>query len=1271
MERRSSADQCHPLLEEQPSPDRMTKGDKRFRLWYVGWSSLDRRTTLPMLPWLVAEIRRRAERQEPPGFVAPCREVQLMLVAPHLRCVPALNGNTAVFIFEHKAQHIARFIHNTQDPSYFAYLIKTQPDNPESEMTCHVFKATDPGQVSAVISSIRQVSKVALQEDSKVSRDGEDAFYNSQKFEVLYCGKVVIAHKNAPSTLVDDCIEKFSQHERHRLRLLSEQRSIDSSSDLTLAETDIPVSPTDSTFQEQDTEPNANSASKNHSGIFTIGSQSNLGSMRVSFPERILEDSGFEDQQEFRSRCSSVTIQKKAYDGKMQSRRRHASAPSHVQPSDSEKNRTMLFQVGRFEINLISPDSKTAVLEKNFKDISSCSQGIQHIDHFGIVCRECVEPGISQYICYVFQCATEALVDEIMLTLKQAFSTAAALQNAKTQVKLCEACPMHALHKLCERIEGQYPPRAKLVIQRQLSLLSDNEQADIFERVQKMKATSDQEENELVILHLRQLCETKQKTHVHIGEMQSSASNSSLPENTAPSGRFKLDILKNKAKKSLTSSLENIFSRGANRVRGRLGSMDSFERNSFASDKDGSPGDSPPATPPSSPVSSSWQSFPEEDPDSPQFRRRAHTFSHPPSSAKRRITFPDVKQPSSRSPLQRQHSLACDGTQSSPIPIVRRVRTESEPSFSSLPSSFTAPSFLKNLYQGSGRTPPQSERDAPKSESEGRKRTISSCSNDSLNASGTPLIPRRVSWRQRIFLRVASPMITSPSDMQHKDHLDVNDLLPLSSLPPTMEEDPLASLLEDESTTESTDGKRNSEDLQRLWRKAIHQQILLIRMEKENLKLEASRDELQSRKIKLDYDEVGLCQKEVLNLWDKMLNCRTKIRFDMEEIYATLKEGVSKSKRGEIWQFLSVQYRLRHRLPSKQQPPDTTYADLLKQLTAQQHAILVDLGRTFPTHSYFSTQLGAGQLSLYNLLKAYSLLDQEVGYCQGISFVAGVLLLHMSEQQAFEMLKFLMYDLGFRKQYRPDMISLQIQMYQLSRLLHDYHRDLYNHLEENEISPSLYAAPWFLTLFASQFPLGFVARVFDIIFVQGTEVIFKVAICLLGNNKEQIMACDNFESIVDFLKINIPDMTKDTMEKVITQVFEMDISKQLHAYEVEYHVINDEMLEASNSCDDAESFHKLEKANSQLKRQNMDLLEKLQVAHTKIQNLETNVETILSRESKMRNLIRSLEQEKSAYQRAVEQMRKYVPAHVLTDCELLLKDLNCSPNSKTKTGSKQ
>ncbi|XP_033003858.1 TBC1 domain family member 4 isoform X5 [Lacerta agilis] len=1163
MEKTSSDGAFSHPLEPPADPlqgvGKAPSGEKRFKLWYLGWSCLDRRTTLPMLPWLVAEIRRRSQKQDPSSV--PAREVLLLLGSPNLRCIPSASSasNPAVFIFEHKAQHISRFIHNSHDLTYFAYLIKAQPDDPESPTACHVFKATDPSQVPDVISSIRQVSKAALKEDAKPNKDSEDAFYNSQKFEVLYCGKVMVAHKKAPSSLIDDCIEKFNLHERQRLKLLSEQRNAESIADLMECDGEVPSSPSDSPFEEVD---GLNGGSP---GMFIVGSQPNLASLassRVSFPERILEDSGFDEQQEFRSRCSSVTgvMQRKVHDNslKTQSRRRHASAPSHVQPSDSEKNRTMLFQVGRFEINLISPDTKSVVFEKNFKDISACSQGIRHIDHFGFICRESAEPGINQYVCYVFQCASESLVDEVMLTLKQAFSTAAALQSAKTQIKLCEACPMHSLHKLCERIEGLYPPRAKIAIQRHLSSLSDNEQADIFERVQKMKPVTDQEDNELVILHLRQLCEAKQKTHVHIGEApMQNASNTTVPENAASGGRFKLDILKNKAKKSLTSSLENIFSRGANRMRGRLGSMDSFERcNNLTSDKECSSGESPPTTPPASPVSSAWQPFPEEDSDSPQFRRRAHTFSHPPSSAKKRITFQDGRSQSVKSPPLRQNSAEHS------------------------------------------------------SDGERRKRTSSVCSNDSLNAGGITLTPRRISWRQRIFLRVASPMKKSPSAMQLQDGGDVNELLPLSPLARSFDEDPLVSLLQNDDVQDKTGEKKNSEELQSLWRKAIHQQILLLRMEKENQKL----------------------------------------------------EGVPKSRRGEIWQFLAVQHRVRHRLPNKQQPPDISYKELLKQLTSQQHAILVDLGRTFPTHPYFSTQLGAGQLSLFNLLKAYSLLDKEVGYCQGISFVAGVLLLHMSEEQAFEMLKFLMYDLGFRKQYRPDMMSLQIQMYQLSRLLHDYHRDLYNHLEENEISPSLYAAPWFLTLFASQFPLGFVARVFDIIFLQGTEVIFKVALSLLSSQEEHIMMCEAFESIVEFLKNTLPDMTKLQMEKIMTQVFEMDISKQLHAYEVEYHVLQDELQENSNLCDDGEAPEKLERANNQLKRQNMDLLEKLQAAHAKIQSVESNLEVVLERESKMKSLIQSLEEEKALYRKTMEKICKYLPEEVLPDCEQLLKEANCNPS---------
>lgn len=84
----------------------------------------------------------------------------------------------------------------------------------------------------------------------------------------------------------------------------------------------------------------------------------------------------------------------------------------------------------------------------------------------------------------------------------------------------------------------------------------------------------------------------------------------------------------------------------------------------------------------------------------------------------------------------------------------------------------------------------------------------------------------------------------------------------------------------------------------------------------------------------------------------------------------------------------------------------------------------------------------------------------------------------MEEAQAFFLLRHLMFRRSLRIQYLPDMVGLQVKLYQLSRLLHDQLPDLYNHFDEYEVAPTLYAAPWLLTIFASQFPLGFVTRVF-------------------------------------------------------------------------------------------------------------------------------------------------------------------------------------------------
>ncbi|XP_048159750.1 TBC1 domain family member 1 isoform X4 [Corvus hawaiiensis] len=1153
-----------------------------FSLQLVGSLPVHSLTTMSMLPWIVAEIRllsAKSSKEEP-----SISQIRLCVSPASLRCEPD-TGKTQQWdplicssVFEYKPQQVHKLIHNSHDPSYFACLIKDEAANQQS--ICYVFKADDQTKVPEIISSIRQAGKIARQEEFQSNlSDVEDPF--AKKFEVLFCGRVTVAHKNAPPALIDECIEKFNR------------ASCTKNSDF------------NSSSQQHETSNNFGgfSFSSKFRSVFQplVSEEEEKRPIRKSFSQPGLRSFAFKkDFQEGSLRSNSFvrSFEEDAISLNLKSQLIYGH--NVVQPTDIAENRTMLFTIGQSEVYLISPDTKKVAIEKSFKEISFCSQGIRHVDHFGFICRESSENGGFHFVCYVFQCTDEALVDEIMMTLKQAFTVAAVQQTSKAQPQLCEGCPMQSLHKLCEKIEGLHPSKTKLELQKHLTTLNNQEQASVFEEVQKLRPRNEQKENELVISVLRNMYEEKQKDHVHVGEAKQASqplAENAVNEVSSSAPRFRLDMLKNKAKRSLTESFESILSRGS-KARSPLDSsgsvdLDSSVSSTLSSTNKESPlcekeKDRLPTLPAENAVktsgsvsdlcSDSEDSSLEQSVTLPQqsFRRRANTLSHLPTESQESLGPAETSPSVSQRKLMRYHSVS------------------------------TETPHKRNDYE-------------------------SKHGQQALDAD-SPVRTRRHSWRQQIFLRVATPQKACDSPSRYDDYCELGDLPPRSPLEPVCEDGPFGPVKEER--------KRSPHELRELWKKAIIQQILLLRMEKENQKLQASENNLQNRRLKLDYEEITPCLKDVTLIWEKMLSTpgRSKIKFDVEKIHSAVGQGVPRHHRGEIWKFLAEQYHLKHQFPSKQQPKDTPYKELLKQLTSQQHAILIDLGRTFPTHPYFSAQLGAGQLSLYNILKAYSLLDQEVGYCQGLSFVAGVLLLHMSEEDAFKMLKFLMFDMGLRKQYRPDMTILQIQMYQLSRLLHDYHRDLYNHLEEHEIGPSLYAAPWFLTMFASQFPLGFVSRVFDMLFLQGSEAIFKVALSLLGSHKPLILQHENLETIVDFIKSTLPNLGLVQMEKTISQVFEMDIAKQLQAYEVEYHVLQDELIDSS--LNDNQRLDKLEKANSSLRKQNFDLLEELQVANGKIQNLEATVELLLTNEGKLKQSILTLEQERATLLKAVEEMQK-------------------------------
>jgi len=93
------------------------------------------------------------------------------------------------------------------------------------------------------------------------------------------------------------------------------------------------------------------------------------------------------------------------------------------------------------------------------------------------------------------------------------------------------------------------------------------------------------------------------------------------------------------------------------------------------------------------------------------------------------------------------------------------------------------------------------------------------------------------------------------------------------------------------------------------------------------------------------------------------------------------------SFRGIVWQLLSGA----HDSPVKKQ-----FAEYIKATSACERIIRRDIARTYPEHDFFKEKDGLGQESLFNVMKAYSLHDREVGYCQGSGFIVGLLLMQVN-----------------------------------------------------------------------------------------------------------------------------------------------------------------------------------------------------------------------------------------------------------------------------------
>ncbi len=178
--------------------------------------------------------------------------------------------------------------------------------------------------------------------------------------------------------------------------------------------------------------------------------------------------------------------------------------------------------------------------------------------------------------------------------------------------------------------------------------------------------------------------------------------------------------------------------------------------------------------------------------------------------------------------------------------------------------------------------------------------------------------------------------------------------------------------------------------------------------------------------------------------------------------------------------------------------------------------IELDLGRAF-ADADAAINTPEGRATLRRVLRAYALRNPSVGYCQGMNFIAGLLLLVVSEETAFWSLAHMCEEVS-PLCFSPPLLGTRADMRALAELLKAELPALYRHCDGLCLNLELMAGHWLLVYFINIFPPPVALRILEVSMAEGSDVTFAVALAFLRGLEGGLLACDDLHELSQLVR---------------------------------------------------------------------------------------------------------------------------------------------------------